>query len=592
MTVTYSADVSTVQLTTFGKLMFRWRGSIWKAIYKELALWMIAYACLSMLYYVLLSDAYKRVFEDMRHLFAKYTDVIPITFMLGFFINVVVNRFWLLLRNIGWIDASALYLCNYISGQDDHARLLRRNIIRYLLCHQILVYRDISEVIRRRFPTLETLVVAGKLRNCYITEMELLQFNAVESKNRKYWVPINWAMGVARRARKERRVDSPQALQEIFNKINDFRSDLAQLIVHDWVPIPLAYSQVMSFIVRLYFFLALMGHQNIAPSPDSTYVDTINMHIPFVSMCQFIFYMGWMKVAEVLMNPFGDDDDDLEINWLIDRNLQVGMTIADETWEPPLIKDQNWMMKMAEPMYSIDAVKGRYNPQIGSVSNINRRRTSTQMVMKEMKDENLDSDFSSTEFGGGRHLNSFFLRASTLSNAVNGIRDALKRRLSRLTSRVESITDAESPAWDESNDATGNILNSFRRLEEYSSNPQRERRELHVLPEEEESHKSCQLRCCILRHSVIRENESESSEEESRKVQRKGRKLRKKISKLDDSKNEIANNSLNPCRTSHEGDDEHESGVEDELSTAAVRRPRIENMQRPLKSSETDKNLS
>ncbi|EJW70722.1 hypothetical protein WUBG_18371, partial [Wuchereria bancrofti] len=48
----------------------------------------------------------------------------------------------------------------------------------------------------------------------------------------------------------------------------------------------------------------------------------INTHIPFISMCQFIFYMGWMKVAEVLMNPFGDDDDDLEINWLIDRNLQ------------------------------------------------------------------------------------------------------------------------------------------------------------------------------------------------------------------------------------------------------------------------------
>ncbi|VDK71515.1 unnamed protein product [Gongylonema pulchrum] len=94
------------------------------------------------------------------------------------------------------------------------------------------------------------------------------------------------------------------------------------------------------------------------------------MHIPFMSMCQFIFYMGWMKVAEVIMNPFGDDDDDLEINWLIDRNLQVGMTIADETWEPQLIKDQYWMVKTAEPMYSVDAVKERYNPQVGSVSNI------------------------------------------------------------------------------------------------------------------------------------------------------------------------------------------------------------------------------
>ena len=47
------------------------------------------------------------------------------------------------------------------------------------------------------------------------------------------------------------------------------------------------------------------------------------MYVPFFTILEFIAFFGWIKVAESLLNPFGDDDEDFQINYLIDRNMQV-----------------------------------------------------------------------------------------------------------------------------------------------------------------------------------------------------------------------------------------------------------------------------
>ncbi|CAH2104017.1 unnamed protein product [Euphydryas editha] len=106
----------------------------------------------------------------------------------------------------------------------------------------------------------------------------------------------------------------------------------------------LYFSQVVTLALYTYFVAALMGRQLVPPASGSTSKYEPDVYFPLFTALQFCFYVGWLKVAEVLINPFGEDDDDIELNWLIDRHIKAAYMIVDEMHEehPELLKDQYW----------------------------------------------------------------------------------------------------------------------------------------------------------------------------------------------------------------------------------------------------------
>lgn len=72
----------------------------------------------------------------------------------------------------------------------------------------------------------------------------------------------------------------------------------------------------------IYFLFRVIGTQFIEEENDS---GISLFRFPLMSLIEFFFYMGWLKVAESLINPFGEDDDDFEVVWMIDRHLQVNI---------------------------------------------------------------------------------------------------------------------------------------------------------------------------------------------------------------------------------------------------------------------------
>ena len=97
--------------------------------------------------------------------------------------------------------------------------------------------------------------------------------------------------------------------------------------------------------VYVYFAVSLIGEQwQIRRQVNGKWVgDEIQLYYPIFMTVKFLFFFGWLRVAETLYNPFGEDDDDFELNGLINRHFKVAMNIVEDAEEPPeLQKDMFW----------------------------------------------------------------------------------------------------------------------------------------------------------------------------------------------------------------------------------------------------------
>ena len=227
---------------------------------------------------------------------------------------------------------------------------MRRNIIRYITLSYCIALRTVSFRLKKRFPTLDHLCTTGIMRTD-----ELALFQKLDNKitANKWFLPLVWASKILTLGLEEGRI-RPQTVTTLMLELGKVREKLTLILSYDWVSVPLVYTQLVTLAVYSYFVAAIFGAQWVQPERTDSYKilfstsvgengGKLDLAYPFFLTLQFAFFVGWLKVAETLINPFGEDDDDFELNRLIDRHIQVGYLICDPLVEKPdLLKDKFW----------------------------------------------------------------------------------------------------------------------------------------------------------------------------------------------------------------------------------------------------------
>uniref|UniRef100_A0A663MMD1 Bestrophin homolog n=1 Tax=Athene cunicularia TaxID=194338 RepID=A0A663MMD1_ATHCN len=395
MTVTYTNRVADARLGTFSQLLLQWKGSIYKLLYSEFLIFISLYFTISLVYRLILSESQRLMFEKLALYCNSYAELIPVSFVLGFYVALVVSRWWAQYESIPWPDRIMnLVSCN-VDGEDEYGRLLRRTLMRYSNLCSVLILRSVSTAVYKRFPSMEHVVRAGLM-----TPEEHKKFESLNSPHNKFWIPCVWFSNLAVKARNEGRIRDSVLLQGILNELNTLRSQCGRLYGYDWISIPLVYTQVVTVAVYSFFLACLIGRQFL--DPEKAYPGhELDLFVPVFTFLQFFFYAGWLKVAEQLINPFGEDDDDFETNWLIDRNLQVSLMAVDEMHQdlPILEKDLYWNEPDPQPPYTAATAEYKRPSFLGSTFDISMQKEEMEFQPLEQIKENEEANHSTPLLG-------------------------------------------------------------------------------------------------------------------------------------------------------------------------------------------------
>nr|XP_045599925.1 bestrophin-4-like isoform X2 [Procambarus clarkii] len=418
MTVSYQYDVASSTSGGFTRLLFKWKGSLYKLIYRELFLFCLGYACMSCIYRFVFTEPQKRRFEVAVLYCDTYMNYIPLSFILGFYVSFVASRWWQQYMAIPWPDKIIHAIALHITGYDDKGRMMRRTLARYINLSLVLILRSISSPLKKRFPTLEHLVEAG-----FITTTELGIYKLVPNKEfNTYWVPCTWFTALLKDIKAQKRIPDPMGVKHIMEEFLEFRAKCGLLWCYDWVSPPLVYTQVVTIATYAFFLAAIVGRQFVEKSPYP-YKAKLDLYIPFFTILQFFFYMGLLKVAEQLINPFGDDDEDFELNWIIDRHMKVSYLIVDTLLlrTPPLCKDIYYDDESPVLPYTEASAEFKKRTYRGSVANMVIPEDKQNLILPDIEEEGEDDErrpssslatqhpsirSSANNFGGSKDLRS------------------------------------------------------------------------------------------------------------------------------------------------------------------------------------------
>nr|CAH0107627.1 unnamed protein product [Daphnia galeata] len=328
--VTSILDTPTTDSSVFGEsflALFHWKGSIYKALWKHILIYYVLYYLLTIIHNIVLQGEQKKIFEAL----AKYCLTNPpsptnLIIMLSFFTTTAMQRRFSVQISMG---GTAKLISVFIMGIKPNlpeGPILVEHYARWSVLSWVLTYRIVCKPLRDLFPDMMSLQRAGIIQNN--AERTILEKMDTEGDTTpRSLIVVDWMLLLLRKTLKKDRFGESKYYQQSVENLLAYKKNCGNTIKFATKNIPYALIQAAIIVVYVYGVFTLMA-RNFDGVDKSVLLGGIVNYFPAFSSIQFFIFLIWLNFGLTAVNPFGTDDDDIDVKQLLATHIQDSLRLA------------------------------------------------------------------------------------------------------------------------------------------------------------------------------------------------------------------------------------------------------------------------
>lgn len=291
--------------------MFQWNESCIKLIWKQLLVYVLIYALMGVIYNYGLTKEAQESFNDFSTYLSQQVTTLPMMLVMGFFTSTALSRWYGTANMIPGTNRIMKTFIESVKEDVPEGRTTIDHYIRYVLLFWLLNLRLICEPLRKRYPTLRSI----QRKTGLIFDNERIRLEEHEKQREgKRTVPLvvfDWLNALLKGALQKKVIDTPEYWRNV-EAVQNLKKGGGNLIKFATQNTPNVLIQTVTIAVYCYGLVTMLGHQ-IGLAGKNSAISVFFSYFPFPYGLSFFFFYIWLKVGRIATDPFGDDEEDIDV---------------------------------------------------------------------------------------------------------------------------------------------------------------------------------------------------------------------------------------------------------------------------------------